>query len=67
MLLERTFLGEVEHWKNNSVRPYQRNVYVGGMSQGGVTALNFGLNRADVGGVACFSGYLMKATELTNT
>jgi hypothetical protein len=58
------------YWKENDpgskLDPAKR-VYVGGMSQGGVMSLYFGLSADSVpAGVISFSGYLLRSASLAN-
>ena len=47
--------------------PSHRRVFVGGMSQGGVMALHYGLSsNLPPGGVIALSAYLLRSTPLRN-
>lgn len=68
--IQQHFNEEVSFWKQSdptSKVEARKRVYVGGMSQGGVMSLYFGLSApTPPAGVICFSGYLLRSASIAN-
>lgn len=69
-IVENHFKDELSFWGEEDpahVISQQHRIYVGGMSQGGVMALHYGLSAVQPpAGVIALSSYLLKTTPLTN-
>ena len=59
---------ETDYWKErpSQMEPHRR-VFVGGVGQGGIASLAYGLEDDPLSGVICWSGYLLKSIKAVNT
>lgn len=68
--IQQHFEEEMQFWKQvepESKLSPEKRIYVGGMSQGGVISLHYGLSaKVAPAGVICFSSYALKSTPPHN-